>query len=237
MHKINEPDQFKSRITDWPLEERPREKLLALGADAISNAELIAILLGQGTPKMNAVELAKLLLRSFGSLEALSNASLTELQQVKGIGQAKAVSLMAAFQLYRNLQKEKAEREIISFRDPASVARAYQPILGHLMQESFYVILLNTKLERIKDFRITTGTLDASLVHPREVFNPAVKYKAKGIIVLHNHPSGQLTPSAADREITKRLVQSGKILDIPVYDHIIITYDGYFSFKENGLLE
>ena len=237
MHKINEPDQFKSRITDWPLEERPREKLLALGADAISNAELIAILLGQGTPKMNAVELAKLLLRSFGSLEALSNASLAELQQVKGIGQAKAVSLMAAFQLYRNLQKEKAEREIISFRDPASVARAYQPILGHLMQESFYVILLNTKLERIKDFRITTGTLDASLVHPREVFNPAVKYKAKGIIVLHNHPSGQLTPSAADREITKRLVQSGKILDIPVYDHIIITYDGYFSFKENGLLE
>ena len=237
MHKINEPDQFKSRITDWPLEERPREKLLALGADAISNAELIAILLGQGTPKMNAVELAKLLLRSFGSLEALSNASLTELQQVKGIGQAKAVSLMAAFQLYRNLQKEKAEREIISFRDPASVARAYQPILGHLMQESFYVLLLNTKLERIKDFRITTGTLDASLVHPREVFNPAVKYKAKGIIVLHNHPSGQLTPSAADREITKRLVQSGKILDIPVYDHIIITYDGYFSFKENGLLE
>ena len=237
MHKINEPDQFKSRITDWPLEERPREKLLALGADAISNAELIAILLGQGTPKMNAVELAKLLLRSFGSLEALSNASLAELQQVKGIGQAKAVSLMAAFQLYRNLQKEKAEREIISFRDPASVARAYQPVLGHLMQESFYVILLNTKLERIKDFRITTGTLDASLVHPREVFNPAVKYKAKGIIVLHNHPSGQLTPSAADREITKRLVQSGKILDIPVYDHIIITYDGYFSFKENGLLE
>ena len=237
MHKINEPDQFKSRITDWPLEERPREKLLALGADAVSNAELIAILLGQGTPKMNAVELAKLLLRSFGSLEALSNASLAELQQVKGIGQAKAVSLMAAFQLYRNLQKEKAEREIISFRDPASVARAYQPVLGHLMQESFYVILLNTKLERIKDFRITTGTLDASLVHPREVFNPAVKYKAKGIIVLHNHPSGQLTPSAADREITKRLVQSGKILDIPVYDHIIITYDGYFSFKENGLLE
>ncbi len=237
MHKINEPDQFKSRITDWPLEERPREKLLALGTDAVSNAELIAILLGQGTPKMNAVELAKLLLRSFGSLEALSNASLAELQQVKGIGQAKAVSLMAAFQLYRNLQKEKAEREIISFRDPASVARAYQPILGHLMQESFYVILLNTKLERIKDFRITTGTLDASLVHPREVFNPAVKYKAKGIIVLHNHPSGQLTPSAADREITKRLVQSGKILDIPVYDHIIITYDGYFSFKENGLLE
>ncbi len=237
MHKINEPDQFKSRITDWPLEERPREKLLALGADAISNAELIAILLGQGTPKMNAVELAKLLLRSFGSLEALSNASLAELQQVKGIGQAKAVSLMAAFQLYRNLQKEKAEREIISFRDPASVAKAYQPVFGHLMQESFYVILLNTKLERIKDFRITTGTLDASLVHPREVFNPAVKYKAKGIIVLHNHPSGQLTPSAADREITKRLVQSGKILDIPVYDHIVITYDGYFSFKENGLLE
>ncbi len=237
MDKINEPGQFKSRITDWPLEERPREKLLKLGPEAISNAELIAILLGQGTPSLNAVELAKKLLRAFGSLQALSNGALEEFRQIKGIGVAKAVSLMAAFQLYRNLQKEIAERELISFRDPAGVAKAYQPVLGHLSQESFYVILLDSQLRRIQDFRITTGTLDASLVHPREVFNPAVKYSAKGIIVLHNHPSGNLHPSAADREITKRLVRSGQILDIPVYDHIIITFDGYFSFKENGLLD
>lgn len=237
MNKINEPDEFKSRITDWPLEERPREKLLNYGAEAITNAELIAILIGYGTTQMNAVELAKVLLRSFGSLEALSNASLAELQQIKGIGPAKAVSLMAAFQLYRNLQKEVAERGIIAFNDPEKVAKAYQPVLGHAKQESFYVILLNNKLERIQDFRITTGTLDASLVHPREVFRPAIKFMAKGIIVLHNHPSGNLKPSQADIDITRRLRQSGKILDIPVYDHIIITFDGYFSFKENGLLD
>ncbi len=236
MNRINEPGQFRSRITDWPLEERPREKLMRLGPDSVSNAELIAILLGQGTPQLNAVELAKKLLRAFGSLEALSNASLKELQQVKGIGPAKSVTLLAAFQLYRNLQRERAEREVVSFHDPEKVAKAYQPVLGHLKQESFYVILLNSNLERIQDFRITTGTLDASLVHPREVFSPAVKYMAKGVIVLHNHPSGQNKPSQADIEVTNRLVNSGKILDIPVYDHIIITFDGYFSFKENGLI-
>ena len=237
MNRINEPQQFKSRITDWPLEERPREKLMRLGADAVSNAELIAILLGQGTQQFNAVELAKKLLRAFGSLEILSNASLKELQQVKGIGPAKAVTLLAAFQLYRNLQREVAEREMVTFRDPLKVSRAYQPILGPLKQEAFYVVLLNNKMERIQDFRISLGTIDASLVHPREVFSPAIKFLAKGIIVLHNHPSGQKRPSQADIEITRKLVQSGKILDIPVYDHIIITYDDYFSFKENGLLD
>ncbi|WP_456439133.1 RadC family protein [Caldithrix abyssi] len=237
MNRINEPQHFRARITDWPLEERPREKLMRFGADSVSNAELIAILLGQGTTRLNAVELAKKMLRAFGSLEALSNASLKEMQQVKGIGPAKAVTMLAAFQLYRNLQKEVAEREIVAFREPAKVARAYQPILGHLKQEVFYVILLNNNLERIQDFRITQGTLDASLVHPREVFNPAIRYLAKGIIVLHNHPSGQKRPSQADIDITRKLVESGKVLDIPVYDHVIITQDDYFSFKENGLMD
>ncbi len=236
MNRINEPGAFKSRITDWPLAERPREKLLQFGPESISDAELIAILLGQGTPQMNAVELAKLLLRAFGSLEALSNASLAELQQVKGIGQAKAVALMAAFQLYRNLQKEMARRDLIVFNDPQKVAKAYQPVLGHLKQESFYVVLLDSKLQRIQDFRVTTGTLDASLVSPREVFSPAIRFMAKGIIVLHNHPSGNVRPSQADIDITRKLQQSGQILDIPVYDHLIITFNSYFSFKENGLM-
>jgi DNA repair protein RadC len=236
MSRINEPGAFKSWITDWPLAERPREKLLQFGPESISDAELIAILLGQGTPQMNAVELAKLLLRAFGSLEALSNASLAELQQVKGIGQAKAVALMAAFQLYRNLQKEMARRDLIVFNDPQKVAKVYQPVLGHLKQESFYVVLLDSKLQRIQDFRVTTGTLDASLVSPREVFSPAIRFMAKGIIVLHNHPSGNVRPSQADIDITRKLQQSGQILDIPVYDHLIITFNSYFSFKENGLM-
>lgn len=236
MNRINEPGAFKSRITDWPLAERPREKLLQFGPASISDAELIAILLGQGTPQMNAVELAKMLLRAFGSLEALSNASLAELQQVKGIGQAKAVALMAAFQLYRNLQKEMAERDLIVFNDPQKVAKAYQPVLGHLKQETFYVVLLDKQLRRIRDFPVTRGTLDASLVSPREVFRPAVKFMAKGVLVLHNHPSGNVRPSQADVEVTKRLQKSGEILDIPLYDHLIITFDGYYSFKENGLM-
>ncbi|RLD16472.1 hypothetical protein DRI50_01810 [candidate division KSB1 bacterium] len=146
------------------------------------------------------------------------------------------MALMAAFQLYRNLQKEMARRDLIVFNDPQKVAKAYQPVLGHLKQESFYVVLLDSKLQRIQDFRVTTGTLDASLVSPREVFSPAIRFMAKGIIVLHNHPSGNVRPSQADIDITRRLQQSGQILDIPVYDHLIITFNGYFSFKENGLM-
>ncbi len=237
MNRINEPGQYRARITDWPVEERPREKLMRLGADAVSSAELIAILLGQGTPQLNAVELAKKLLRHFKTLNALSKASFKELQTIPGIGPAKAVTLLAAFQLYRNLQKEQAEGEIVSFTKPQQVVKIYQPVLGHQKQEIFYAIFLNAAMQRIAEMQITKGIMDSSLVHPREVFHAAVRHMAKGIIVLHNHPSGNLQPSVQDQEITDRLVQSGKILDIPVYDHLIITAEGYFSFKEAGLLD
>ena len=237
MNKVNEPQKFKSRITDWPIDERPREKLMQLGPQAVSNAELIAILLGHGTAKFNALELAKKLLREFKSLDALSGASLEEIQKIPGIGPAKAVTLLAAFQLYRNLQKQKAENEIVSFRNPEQVAKIYQPVLGSLQKESFFVILLNSAMKRILDFEVSRGTLDASLVHPREVFNVAVRNLAKGIIVMHNHPSGELKPSEEDIKTTERLVESGKILEIPVYDHLIISENSYYSFRENGLIE
>jgi len=237
MNKVNEPQKFKSRITDWPIDERPREKLMQLGPQAVSNAELIAILLGHGTAKFNALELAKKLLREFKSLDALSGASLEEIQKIPGIGPAKAVTLLAAFQLYRNLQKQKAENEIVSFRNPDQVAKIYQPVLGSLQKESFFVILLNSAMKRILDFEVSRGTLDASLVHPREVFNVAVRNLAKGIIVMHNHPSGELKPSEEDIKTTERLVDSGKILEIPVYDHLIISENSYYSFRENGLIE
>jgi DNA repair protein RadC len=237
MNKVNEPQNFKSRITDWPIDERPREKLMQLGPQAVSNAELIAILLGHGTTRLNAVELAKKLLREFKSLDALSGASFEEIQRIPGIGPAKAVTLLAAFQLYRNLQKQKAENEIVSFRNPDQVAKIYQPILGSLQKESFFVILLNSAMKRILDFEVSRGTLDASLVHPRDVFNVAVRNLAKGIIVMHNHPSGEMKPSEEDIKTTERLVESGKILEIPVYDHLIISESSYFSFRENGLIE
>lgn len=228
--------KITSRITDWPLEERPREKLIKNGPEFISSSELIAILLGQGSIQTNAVELAKHLIKKFNSLEGLAGASLTELQEVSGIGPAKAVTLLAAFQLYRNLQKEIAEKQIVTFKDPAAVAEIYKPLLGHLKKESFYVILLNNAMKKIADFEITRGLLNAALVHPREVFNPAIKHSSKGIILVHNHPSGVLEPSEEDISMTKRLVESGRILEIPVFDHLIISESSYYSFKENGLL-
>jgi len=234
---MNKPaKKISSRITDWPEDERPRERLIKNGPQAISTAELIAILLGQGSVQYNALDMAKHLIKKFHSLEGLASASLTELQQVAGIGPAKAVTLLAAFQLYRNLQKESAEKQILTFKDPVAVAEIYKPMLGHLKKESFYVILLDNAMKKIADFEITRGLLNASLVHPREVFNPAIKHSSKGIILIHNHPSGTLEPSAEDISITKKLVESGKILEIPVFDHLIISADGYYSFKENDLL-
>lgn len=236
MTRINEPGQFRARITDWPVEERPREKLIRNGPQYVTTAELIAILLGQGTRELNAVDLAKKLLRHFESLERLAQASLKELQTIPGIGPAKAVTLLAAFQLYRHLQKDLAEHQIVSFTNPEQVAKIYQPLLGHLKQEVFYVVLLNAGMQRIGDVEVTRGIIDSSLVHPREVFHHAVKNMAKGIIVMHNHPSGRLQPSTQDIKVTGQLVESGKILEIPLYDHLIITSDGFYSFKEHGLI-
>ncbi len=232
--KRNASKAYQSRITDWPEDERPRERLQKYGADLVSSAELLAILLGQGTSRFNAVELARMLLNRFKSLEALSMASAAELQETPGIGPAKAATLQAAFQLYRNLQAETAERQIVSFRNPEQVAKIYQPLLGSSKQERFYVVLLNTAMQRITDFEVSRGTLDTSLVHPREVFREAIKHAAKGIIVLHNHPSGQLHPSEADLKVTQKLSESGKILGIELFDHIIITATDYYSFKNHN---
>ena len=225
-----------SRITDWPENERPREKLILNGPESVSNAELIAILLGMGTKENNAVETARKLIKKFSTLENLASASLKELQEISGIGPAKSVTLMAAFQLYRNLQSESASKKVIRFSDPQAVANIYIPILGHRKKESFYVILLDSAMQKVQDLEITRGILNASLVHPREVFSPAIRNSARGIIILHNHPSGVLEPSDEDIRITSRLAESGKILEIPVFDHLIITSKGYYSFKEHNLI-
>ncbi len=227
---------IKKRITDWPKEERPREKLIRYGAEHISNAELIAILLGHGSQKYNAVETAHELLKTFGDLEGLAAASQKEMQDINGIGPAKALTLLAAFQLYRNLQSETAAKIPQAMSQPKMVADIYIPYLGDKKKESFYVLLLDAAMHKIRDVEVSRGLLTASLVHPREVFNPAIKYSAKGIILLHNHPSGQLFPSEEDIKITRKLVESGQLLDIPVYDHLIIARKGYYSFKENNLL-
>ncbi len=236
MNQNSNEEQFRSRITDWPKEERPREKLIRFGAEHISNAELIAILLGQGSQKRNVVELARELLNTFGDLEGLAAATQKEMEQIDGIGPAKALTLLAAFQLYRNLQIETAGKVPQVMTQPKMVADIYIPYLGDKKKESFFVILLDAAMHKIRDVEVSRGLLTASLVHPREVFNPAIKYSAKGVILLHNHPSGQLFPSDEDIKITKKLVESGRLLDIPVYDHLIIARKGYYSFKENNLI-
>jgi DNA repair protein RadC len=234
--KVADPARYHSRITDWPPAERPRERLIKYGTDSISDSELIALLIGQGSARFNAVETAKRLLNEFSNLEGLSDASLDELQRVSGVGPAKAVKLIAAFQLCKNLEKSKAENAVVRFTDPSKVADIYKPVIGNLKKEVFYVVLLSSAMKRIADFEISRGILDASLVHPREVFNPAVRHSARGIIILHNHPSGELIPSDEDIAVTNRLVESGKILEIPIFDHLIITQKGYFSFREHDYL-
>lgn len=231
-------DQKKqhSRITDWPENERPREKLLAKGSESLSSAELIAILLGTGTGKTTAVDLGKNLIKKFGTIENMSQASIKELTEIPGIGPAKAISLMAAFQLSRNMHKEVAEKDFIYFKQPSDVAKIFIPMFGHEKKEMFAIALMDTAGKYMCTEKISVGTLNASLVHAREIFKPAIKHSAASIILVHNHPSGQLNPSAEDLKITKQIVEAGRLLDINVHDHLIITKDSYISLKEEGYI-
>ncbi len=235
------PDSSKienthSRITDWPEDERPREKLLSKGADSLSSAELIAILLATGTGKTTAVDIGKLLLKKFGSIEQMSQASMNELTEIPGIGPAKAITLMAAFQLSRNMHKEVAEKKFKYFKQPSDVAKIFIPMLGHEKKEVFAIALMDSAGKYMWSEKITVGTLNASLVHAREVFKPAIKHSAASVILVHNHPSGQLVPSAEDLKITKQIVEAGKLLDISVHDHLIVTLESYLSLKEEGYM-
>ena len=236
MKIIQKKENYHSRITDWPEDERPREKFLKKGSEALSSAELIAILLGTGTGKTTAVDLGKSLIKKFGSIEKMSQASLKELIEIQGIGPAKAITLMAAFQLSRNMQKEVAEKEFIYFKQPSDVAKIFIPMFGYEKKEMFAIALMDTAGKYMWSEKITIGTLNAALVHAREIFKPAIKNSAASIILVHNHPSGQLIPSAEDLKITKQIVEAGKLLDINVHDHLIVTQDSYISFKEEGYM-
>ncbi len=221
-------------ITDWPEQDRPREKLSQFGAENLSSAELLAILIASGTRKLSALDLGKALIKKFETLENLSQASIDELQIFEGIGPAKAITLLASFQLSRNMNREIAENQIIYFKSPADVAGIFIPKLGHLKQEVFSIALLDSAGKYIHSRDITRGTVNASLIHPREVFRVAIKEAAAAIILVHNHPSGQLTPSKEDLSVTKQLVEVGELVGIPVRDHLIIAGDGFISLKEDG---
>jgi DNA repair protein RadC len=221
-------------IKQLPPELRPRERLLAAGPSALSDGELLGLLFGIGSREKTAVELAGEVISEAGGLHGLYDVSVHELTRVNGIGEAKACIILAAVELGRRIgEVRNPGRPVIS--SPADVERLLRGRIANLDRENFVVVLLNTKNEVIETSTVSVGTLSASLVHPREVFKPAIRASAASVVLAHNHPSGKVEPSREDREVTRRLGEAAQILGIEVLDHVILG-DGYFSMREHGIL-
>jgi DNA repair protein RadC len=209
------------RLKDQPASERPRERLAAKGAEALTHAELIAILLRTGLKGVNVVEVGRQLLTKFGTLNALAGASLADLRGIKGIGRDKAVTLMAAFALARRMAAElHGESPLLD--TPERIADLLREQVRNLNAEQFLVVLLNTRRRLVKTERISQGTLDTILVHARDVFRSAITANASAIVLVHNHPSGDPTPSDADIKVTRDLIRAGQLLKIELLDHVIL---------------
>jgi DNA repair protein RadC len=227
------------RLKDQPVSERPRERLIALGPDALSHAELIAILLRTGIKGANAVEIGRQLLQKHGTLQALARVSAGELQNLKGIGRDKAVTLVAAFTLARKMAAD-LQRESPVLDTPEAVVQLLREQNRVKSVETFQVLLLNTRRRLIRVEDISQGTLDTILVHPREVFKSAIAANAAAVVLAHNHPSGDPAPSEADIKVTRDLIRAGQLLKIEVLDHVVIgraTPDrpkDYASLRELG---
>ena len=221
-------------MRDLPVELRPRERMLADGAAALSTAELLAVLLRTGSPARSALAVATDLLCAQGSLERLAAASPRELCRTAGVGEVKALHLLAAFELGRRLGALPA-RARPAVRTPADAAALVMPDLRFQETERFWVLLLNTKNEVLDRIEVSRGGLASSPVHPREVFKPAVRHSAAGVILVHNHPSGDPSPSQADLAITARLGRAGGLMGIPIIDHIIVGDGRFVSLRERGV--
>ena len=226
---------MRKTIKDLDENDRPREKLIRHGADALTDEELLAIIISTGTKDKNVVELSKEILDSF-SYQELSEIEVAELIHISGIKNAKASSVVASLRLGKRIAQRVIEKEITKIEKSEDIYNYFKNQLADKKNEYFYAILLDTKNVIISREEISKGTLDASLVHPREAFRSAVKKSAKSIIFVHNHPSGDINPSKDDFLTTKRLVEAGEILDIKVLDHIIIGKNDYYSFKKESLI-
>ncbi|GAB6173215.1 DNA repair protein RadC [Paradesulfitobacterium aromaticivorans] len=223
------------RLKDLPAELLPRERLYALGPEALSNREVLAILLRTGVKGENVLDLAERLLADSGGLSGLARLTVHELAQLHGLGKAKASGLKAALELGRRLvSSDPASRPVIN--SPQDVAHLVMEEMRHFDREHFRVVTLNTKNHVLGISPISVGSLNSSLVHPRECFKEAIRRNSNAIILLHNHPSGDPTPSREDIEVTKRLADGGKILGIEVLDHVIIGDNRYISLKERGIV-
>ena len=221
-------------IHDLPKDERPRERLVKFGEQALSAKELLQLILGRGVAGESVAITAQKLLSHFGSLQKLSEASIEELSSIKGIGLAKAAQIRAAFEIGRRLSTQAPSYKSKELTDPEKVYRLIKSKLRDYHKEHFYIIALNSRNYSIAE--VSVGSLNASIVHPREVFAEAIKNKAASVVFAHNHPSGDPEPSEDDLLLTKKLVESGKILGIEVFDHIIVVKDDFFSFKNKGLI-
>jgi DNA repair protein RadC len=223
-------------IKDWSPEDRPREKLMLKGTSALSDAELIAILLGTGTATLSAVDVAKNVLQHVGNnLNELARLSVKDLTKVKGIGEAKAISIVAAVELGRR----RKELEIVDKPKIASSKDAFELIHGELMdlpREEFWVLLLNRANRVIKKKRVSEGGVSGTVADPKIIYKLALEELASGIIVVHNHPSGNLTASQSDIDLTKKLKEAGKTLEVQLLDHLIVAGRKYFSFADEGIL-
>jgi DNA repair protein RadC len=224
------------RVRELPITERPRERLKTLGPSALSSAELLAIIIGSGNSRHSAIELAHdVLARSGGSLRRLASQPLGALTALHGLGGARAVAIYAALELGRRSMVEVRD-EGLPVRDPRDVFAAYAARLEDLPVEEFHVAILDGQHRIDRDILVSRGTLNSSLVHPREVFRDAIAERAAAIILIHNHPSGDPTPSPDDQQITEDLVAAGRLLGIQVTDHVIVGRGRYLSFAEAGLL-
>lgn len=216
-------------------QELPRERMISQGPDALSTTELIALVLGQGTKEKPVLELAKEIISNFKSLDELANATLKELCQVRGIGLTKAVQIKAAIGLGSRCSQNES-KENLCIHTPKQIYTLLKSELEQEKRELFVVVLLDIRGGLIDYEVVGIGTLTAALVHPREVFYPAIRHKAASVILAHNHPSGDPTPSAQDIETTQNLMASGKLLGIPVNDHVIIGRGTYISMRSKGLM-
>jgi DNA repair protein RadC len=223
-------------IKSWAEEDRPREKLLLKGKAALSDAELIGILIGSGTPKLTAVDVAKLILKTVNNdLNELAKLSVGELRKTKGIGEAKAIAIVSALELGRR-RKETTAAIKTKITCSTDIYHYIRPQLLDLPHEEFWVILLNRANVVMKKLPVSTGGVAGTVADPKIIFKQAIEHLASAIVLVHNHPSGNLKPSAADLTLTKKMKEAGAFLDLPILDHLIFAEGGYYSFADEGVL-
>lgn len=229
----------RKTMKDIPINDRPYEKCVRMGAESLSDEELLSIIIRTGSRQSNSLETARQILAlnyPRDGILGLSHLSLQELTKVSGIGTVKGIQLLCIGELSRRISKRFAVSEISYFRSPESVAQYYMEDMRHMEQEQLYAMFLDTKQSLIKDMMISKGTVNASIASPREIFVEALKHRAVGVILAHNHPSGDPTPSRDDCLLTKRVEEAGSLIGIQLLDHVVIGDHSYCSFKKEGML-